>query len=541
MGMTCTQRPSILAKALFLGLPLTCASVISYAAVPVDLSHENPFMLHSLTSTTSKIDEVSRTVDFNKTLHVRVQQTYRNYPVWGADGVVHYKSNHTSHLKGGHDDSVTMNGTMYRDMDADLAKTPSVVFTSAHADQAIAKTIGTYQQNVGGKPAIHNSKSELIVFVDDANKAHYAYKVSFDAEPLKDGALPSKPNFIVDAVTFKVYRSWDEIQTITADAVQGGGFGGNKKMGELAYDGLTGDLRKLAYTRDGGTCTLANADVTVKHSGSRTAVEFPCDATNPDHDNIYWSGELHAVNGGYSPDNDALFGGIIIKEMYQSWYGVPVLIENGKPMMLNMVVHAHMDNAYWDGKQMTFGDGISMFYPLTSLGVASHEISHGFTQQHSNLAYYGQSGGMNEAFSDMAAQGAEYFAYGKNSWQIGPEIFKAPNEALRYMDKPSKDCRGKKPGNWCSIDSADQYRSGLDVHFSSGVYNRVFYLIGTAANWDTRKAFDIMVQANANYWTSGTTFVQGACGVISAAKDYKYDTAAVLEAFKTVGIDTSSC
>ena len=99
------------------------------------------------------------------------------------------------------------------------------------------------------------------------------------------------------------------------------------------------------------------------------------------------------------------------------------------------------ENAFWDGKQMTFGDGDTMMYPLVSLGVGAHEISHGFTEQHSNLEYYGQSGGINEAFSDMAAQAAEYYSAKKNSWQIGPEIMKEDSgyEALRYMDKPSRD------------------------------------------------------------------------------------------------------
>ena len=52
---------------------------------------------------------------------------------------------------------------------------------------------------------------------------------------------------------------------------------------------------------------------------------------------------------------------------------------------------------------MTFGDGASTFYPLVSLDVASHEVSHGFTSQNSNLTYSGQSGGINEAYSDMAS------------------------------------------------------------------------------------------------------------------------------------------
>jgi pseudolysin len=235
---------------------------------------------------------------------------------------------------------------------------------------------------------------------------------------------------------------------------------------------------------------------------------------------------------------------MVIKHMYQDWYNVPVLTNSdGSPMMLNMVVHSDMDNAYWDGAKMVFGDGIDMFYPLTSLGVAAHEISHGFTEQHSNLSYSGQSGGMNEAYSDMAAQAAEVYAYGagKNSWQIGPEIFKAADQALRYMDQPSKDCHGKKPGSWCSIDDASQYYSGLDVHFSSGVYNHFFYTLGNTADWDVKKAFDVMVHANSSYWTSTANFKTAACGVIQSAKDLGFSTDDVKAAFAVVKVDTSTC
>ena len=209
---------------------------------------------------------------------------------------------------------------------------------------------------------------------------------------------------------------------------------------------------------------MQNSDVNVKSEVTGQIIGFNAQQQILSTIMFYWSGAPEKINDGYSPGNDAFFGGQVIKHMYQDWYNVPVLTNpDGTPMMLNMVVHSDMDNAYWDGREMTFGDGITMFYPLVSLGVAAHEISHGFTEQHSGLEYHSQSGGMNEAFSDMAAQAAEVYAYGsgKNSWQIGPEIFKAPNEALRYMDKPSKDCGGRTPGDWCSIDDASQYH---DLH-----------------------------------------------------------------------------
>src|SRR3990167_2399396 len=177
---------------------------------------------------------------------------------------------------------------------------------------------------------------------------------------------------------------------------------------------------------------------------------------------------------------------------------------------------------------MYFGDGVKLFYPLTSLGVGAHELSHGFTSQHANLTYEKQSGGLNESYSDMAAQAAEYYSTGKNSWQIGPEIVIGEG-ALRYMDDPTKDGH--------SIDNVRQYNDSLNVHYTSGVFNKLFYLIATSSGWNTRKAFDVMVKANMDYWTSKTTFKMAACDVVSATKDYGYPVLAVNQAIKQIGIN----
>src|SRR3990167_10481966 len=181
---------------------------------------------------------------------------------------------------------------------------------------------------------------------------------------------------------------------------------------------------------------------------------------------------------------------------------------------------------------MYFGDGVKLFYPLTSLGVGAHELSHGFTSQHANLTYEKQSGGLNESYSDMAAQAAEYYSTGKNSWQIGPEIVKG-NGALRYMDDPTKD--GK------SIAHVRDYNDSLNVHYSSGVFNKVFYLLGTSDGWDTKKAFDVMVKANMDYWTANSTFAEAACGVAQATNDYHYNIDTVAHAMQIVGLDISNC
>ncbi len=555
--MSQIQKKLFLSGVLLCGLPM--ASGMVFAAKPINLAHQPISLLHSLIASPASavnaltVKEVNRSVDINQTMHVRIQEMYAGYPVWAGDAVIHVPHGEKTpkSLKGMVSAAATqqgfMNGTIYQNLDADLANVSPSLFSQAQAQKIMQQTMDHYQRQVSKGSTISNGRHDVIVYMDANDKAHWAYKITFDVKPANTSITPSRPVYIVDAVSSQIYKQWDDIKTIAQRSdVPGGGWGGNKKMGKLVYDGLKDDLAKLEMTRDEekSICYLKNADVTVrKYNSTDSAMSFECKSTDKDHNDIYWDADFDAVNDGYSPANDALSAGIVIKHMYQDWYGVPVLTNSdGSPMMLEMVVHVpNYDNAYWDGKQMTFGDGYSMFYPLTSLGVGAHEISHGFTEQHSNLVYSGQSGGMNEAFSDMAAQAAEFYSYGKNSWQIGPEIFKAENEALRYMDQPSKDCGGKQPGSWCSIDDATQYNDGMDPHFSSGVYNRFFYLLGTTEGWDAKKAFDVMVQANAHYWTSGATYSSGACGVISATRDLKFNEEDVKKAFDEVKVSYKDC
>ena len=114
-------------------------------------------------------------------------------------------------------------------------------------------------------------------------------------------------------------------------------------------------------------------------------------------------------------------------------------------------------NAAYGGGIVTLGDGNNEYYPFSSLDVIAHEISHGFTEQHSGLQYFSQSGGLNESFSDMASKAAEYFSTEENqNWNINDQA-KDPNKWDRYMDEPTKDCApGHKPSDDCSIDNLKQ-------------------------------------------------------------------------------------
>src|SRR6478752_3812136 len=136
---------------------------------------------------------------------------------------------------------------------------------------------------------------------------------------------------------------------------------------------------------------------------------------------------------------------------------------------------------------------------------------------------------MNEVFSDMGGEATEFYWKGSNDFLVGDEIFKgASGQALRYMSNPPQD------GG--SIDNAANYNSSLDVHYSSGVYNKAFYKLATTAGWGTPKAFKVMARANALYWTASSTFNSGACGVETAATDLGYTKADVTAAFAAVGV-----
>lgn len=552
-------QKKLIYRAMMVAIPLLGTMNVQ-AAKPVNLNKETPAFLQTLSGSKFSTEqvigfqEIKRSSDFKNNQHIRFQQTFKGYKVWGADGVIHVPNGGATSLKATFNKKATkgsMDGIVYQGLEQDLKANAELGLTQGQEDRAARAAIEHYKAERNANVKTSDIAIERVVYVDNDNQAHWAYHVSFFAAPDQNHKTPAKPNYIIDASTLQPFINWDEIKTDRVKAY-GGGYGGNKKTGQYIYDGLEGHLSKLNIMRDGEekSCYLQNEDVLVDKctsfswgqcTSSREFI-YECLKTDKNHNNVYWNGDLDKVNFGYSPSNDALFNGQVIKNLYRDWYGVPVLERNGKPMRLKMVVHLpRYDNAYWDGKAMYFGDGYSYFYPLTSLGVAAHEISHGFTEQHSSLIYRGQSGGMNEAFSDMAAQAAEIYAYGKNSWEIGPEIFKDEDSALRYMKKPSKDCGSRKPGSRCSIDDASQYFNGLDVHYSSGVYNRLFYLIASSEGWTVRKAFDVMVHANSNYWTSSATFETGACGILKATKDYGYDEKGVLEALKEVKIDADKC
>ena len=446
----------------------------------------------------SALQVLTQAEDKDGTKHFRYQQTFRGVPIWGEQVIVSEdKSGNVKNLFG------RMVGGLGKELPAGAA------LMAKSKAMSIAKGIALGNRATAMKTEREDARQ--MIFVGDDNRAHMSYVVSFFADTLQ-GGTPTRPFVIVDAQNGKVLKHWDGLTT----SLVGTGPGGNAKTGQYEW-GSGGRYGFLDVTQSGTTCTMNNTNVkSVNLNGgttSTTAWAYTCPRNT-----------TKAINGAYAPINDAHFFGGVIQNMYTAYTG-------GKALTFQLVMRTHYssayENAFWDGSTMSFGDGASTFYPLTSVDVAGHEVSHGYTEQHSNLTYSGQSGGMNEAFSDMGGEATEFYWKGSNDFQVGPEVFKATG-ALRYMSNPPQD------GG--SIDNAANYTSSLDVHYSSGVYNKAFWKLATTAGWTTPKAFQVFARANALYWTASSTFNSGACGVETAATDLGFTKADVTAAFTLVGV-----
>ncbi|QSQ26458.1 peptidase M4 family protein [Pyxidicoccus parkwayensis] len=427
----------------------------------------------------------------------RYQQTFRGLPIFGEHVIVNEDA--SGEIR-------TLFGRKVTGLERDIQEgAPRLTSTQA---LDIAKGAGLGKRITAMLTS--NEKSELMIYVDDDGRAHKSYVVSYFADSFGGGS-PTRPMVIVDAEDGRVLKQWENLQ----HALVGTGPGGNAKTGQYEYGTNFG---YLDVDQSGTTCTMTNVNVkTVNLNGGTsgsTAFAYTCPRNT-----------VKVINGAYSPLNDAHYFGGVIYNMYQAYVGKAPLT-----FQLTMRVHyaTNYENAFWDGSSMTFGDGYTTFYPLVSLDVGAHEVSHGFTEQNSGLIYSGQSGGINEAYSDIAGEAAEFYMRGTNDFLVGAQIFKS-NGALRYMANPPQD--------GISIGHAADYRDGMDVHYSSGVYNKAFYLLATKPGWGTQRAFQVFARANDLYWSPSTDFNQGSCGVQTAAADYGFSVADVASAFASVGVN----
>ncbi|HEX6869957.1 MAG TPA: M4 family metallopeptidase [Micromonosporaceae bacterium] len=428
--------------------------------------------------------------DADGTEHVRMHRYYYGLPVLGGDLVVHMgKGNAWRGV------SQTLAGGL------NLSRQPSLNAQQAGSAAVAAST--AKGATVAG--------TQLVVEAGDA-ASRLAYEVLVTGTYAD--ATPSELHVTVDAHSGRVLDKWEGVQ---ADAGTGRTFHSGTVGIDVTLSGSTYSLNDpvrgahKTYNLNGGT------------SGTGTLVTS---ATSTFGDNTLSDPKTTAA--------DAHYGAAVTWDYYKNVYGRNGIRNDGVGAYSRVHYSTNYVNAFWSDSCfcMTYGDGNASqgWTPLTSLDVAGHEMTHGVTSNTAGLRYSGESGGLNEATSDIFGSMTEFYAGNSNDpgdYLIGEEL-RTNGVPLRWMDQPSKD--GNSADCWSSTVKR------LDVHYSSGVANHFFYLLAvgsgsssygnsptcngsTVTGIGNAKAQQIWYRALTVYMTSRTAYSGARTATLNAAAD----------------------
>ncbi len=369
--------------------------------------------------------------------HVRFDRQYRGLRVVGGDLIVHSEA-------GGALRAITH--TLRGAIDVSTR-------ASVRADDAVAAALASHAGEARALP-------ELIVYTR-GDAAVLAYDVRVDA--LRADDTPSEMHVIVDANSGSVLEAWDDIQTAPAT-----GTGNTLHSGDvpLSTNSTFLGYQLLDPTRGGNS----TRDLRNRTSGSGRHFS---DADNNYGDN---TNADRATAGA-----DAHYGVTLTWDYFKNVHGRNGIRDDGVGALSRVHYSTNYVNAFWSDSCfcMTYGDGNgSSIRPLTSIDVAGHEMTHGVTSATAGLIYSGESGGLNEATSDIFGAMVEYYAANASDpgdYLIGEKLFVNGTSVIRNMIRPSVD----------NV-SADCWYPGvgnIDVHYSSGIANHFFFLLaeGTTA------------------------------------------------------------
>ncbi|MEU9596973.1 M4 family metallopeptidase [Streptomyces sp. NPDC048109] len=459
-------------------------------------------------------------VDQNGTQHVRYDRTYRGLPVLGGDFVVHLAPD--GDFRGA-------------DRATDAALSLPTVTPKLSAPKAADLAANALRAaNPGELLKRLTAKPELVV-----DALHGAPKLAWrtNAVALDSLGNPVARTVLTDAGTGARIDAWDAIESVSGDGESL--YGGTVPL-ETAQSGSSYQLKDP--TR-GGTYTGDAENRTDLCFLGICLVRAPATLFT-DADNHWGSGN---ADDRASAAVDAQYGTDATWDYYQDVHGRDGIAGDGKGSYNRVHYGTRYNNAFWDDTCfcMTYGDGDgTTFGPLVSLDVAGHEMSHGVTSKTAALTYSGESGGLNEATSDIFGTLVEWHAGNPadpGDYLIGEKVVRDGfgREALRYMDKPSRD--GASADCW-STSVGD-----MDVHYSSGVANHFAYLLAegsgartvggvaydsptcdgsTVSGIGRDKLGDIWYRALTVYMTSSTDYAGARAATLSAAGDlYGTDSA----------------
>ncbi|MEU3615678.1 M4 family metallopeptidase [Streptomyces sp. NPDC006872] len=433
--------------------------------------------------------------DADGTTHTRYERTYAGLPVLGGDLVVHLKSGRT---------------TVSKATDATLA--PASLTPKLSASSAGGKALAAAKSaEVTGAAA---ERAPRLVVWAGPTRSVLAWETV--VEGVQQDGTPSELQVVTDASTGKQLLAAEKVHTGTGT----GQYSGTVPLGTT----LSGSTYQLT---DGERAGHKTYDLNQGTSGTGTLFT---------DDNDVWGNGL--PSNRQTAGVDVAFGASATWDYYKDVYGRNGIRNDGVAAYSRAHYGSSYVNAFWQDSCfcMTYGDGSGNTHPLTSLDVAAHEMSHGVTAATANLTYSGESGGLNEATSDIFAAAVEFhsgLAADPGDYLVGEKIdINGNGTPLRYMDKPSKD--GSSRDSWSST------LGSIDVHYSSGPANHFFYLLseGSGAKTVNGVSYDsptsdgqavtgigienaaaIWYRALTTYMTSSTNYAGARTATLQAATD----------------------
>lgn len=291
--------------------------------------------------------------------------------------------------------------------------------------------------------------------------------------------------YIVDA------RSFDSRWVVWIDAENGttlNKYSAIMHTEETDFDlgaGVKGDTKQLDTTFTNGVHTLVAGDgrqATYDARNRRGSMAIPGALfTDPDGT---WD-TAGTTSPGHPAAVDAHYYANVADDFYQTTFGRDSFDDAGAPIVSSVHYGARYNNAFWNGEQSSFGDGDGQIFREFSggLDVVAHELTHGVTQFTSGLIYEDEPGALNEAFSDMMGNTAEYFAAANGldptvtpDLLVGEDIdVRVPPDAvpgLRNMCDPAED---GDPDHYSELYTGTQDNGG--VHSNSGIPNHAYCLL----------------------------------------------------------------
>jgi bacillolysin len=461
--------------------------------------------------------------------HIRLAQTHNGVAVYGAELVAHLTDGAVS----------TLNG-QYRLVPDNISITPKLNQTSA-ADRAF--------QDVGKESIVRSfgdnllkmkpSEGELCLFPMEDGSLKLAYQLTVRPNLLE------RWQYVIDAQTGDVLDKFNHTCGVDGPA---------KATGR--------DLNNVARTLDtyskGGQFYLIDASRKMYSTANATKIPdnplgviWTIDARNTvgDKQEIYQI--TSANNTNWSPlAISAHYNAGVAYLYYLNTHNRNALNNKGGTMISVVNIPDEddgkgMDNAYWNGEYMAYGNGRTYFKPLAgSLDVAGHEMTHGVVENSANLEYKSQSGAINESMADIFGCMID-----RANWTLGEDVIlnrSYPSGALRSLSNPNQGGKtdpGYQPRTMSQYNNTTQDNGG--VHINSGIPNYAFYLFATATGMTKEKAEKVYYRALTTYLTRTSKFIDLRLAVLKATADLLGGTTgsdykAAQAAFDAVGIVEST-